>query len=108
MKTETTTIKNAITSLTKAHRANWMAWYSKLEKVIPILNGRTCDSNGDDFGPEDDLTAVVTDADFTSAGYSADEASALVFVLTEDCMGEAVNSLAMIDRWFTYCAAEVR
>lgn len=103
----TTTIKN----LKAAHKAHWMAFNASVEKVLTVLGERMSAEATDEKGrpvtvtwsSTEDITDHVTAADFAAAGFSADEAEAMIFVLTQDCMGQAVNSTEMLDRWFCYC-----
>jgi len=104
----TTTIKN----LKAAHKTNWLAFNAKVEKVLTVIGERMSAEATAEKGrtvtvtwsTTEDITDHVTAADFVSAGFSADEAEAMIFVLTQDCMGQAVNSTEMVDRWFCYCA----
>ena len=104
----TTTIKN----LKAAHKTNWLAFNAKVEKVLAVIGERmSAEATAEKGSPvtvtwsaTEDITDHVTDADFVAAGFSADEAQAMIFVLTQDCMGRAVNSVETIDRWFCYCS----
>ena len=104
----TTTIKN----LKAAHKNSWLAFTAKLEKVLTVIGERMSAEATAEKGrtvtvtwsTTEDITDHVTAADFVAAGFSADEAEAMIFVLTQDCMGQAVNSVEMMDRWFCYCA----
>lgn len=89
-----------IKTLKAAHKSNWIGFTKKLEGVLTVIGDRM----GVKWSTTEDITEHVTAADFVAAGYSADEAEAMIFVLTEDCMGQAVNSTEMMDRWFCYCA----
>lgn len=88
----------ALKTLKAAHRGSYVAFSNKLESVLTILGARM----GVTWTAGEDITDHVTIADFTTAGYSAAEAEAMVFTLTEDCMGQAVNSIEMMDRYFSY------
>jgi hypothetical protein len=101
----TTIIKN----LKSAHKTNWLAFTAKVEKVLTVIGERMSAEATAEKGRTvtvtwSTITDHVTAADFVAAGFSADEAEAMIFVLTQDCMGQAVNSTEMVDRWFCYCA----
>ena len=52
---------------------------------------------------EDDITEHAAAEDFQAGGFTVDEAEALLFTLTQvDRFGAAVNSVEMIDRYFSY------
>lgn len=89
-----------IKTLKAAHKINWIGFTKKLEGVLTVMGDRM----GVKWSTTEDITEHVTAADFVAAGYSADESEAMIFILTEDCMGQAVNSTEMMDRWFCYCA----
>lgn len=103
-----TTIKK----LKASHKNNWPAFNAKVEKVLSVIGERMSAEATNEKGrtvtvtwsTTEDIADHVTDADFVAAGFSADEAEAMIFVLTQDCMGQAVNSTEMMDRWFCYCA----
>ena len=90
----TATLKN----LKNQHKNNWLAFNAKLNSVLEVLGKRL----GVTWNTEEDITDHVSEADFVSAGFSAEEAKAMIFVLTEDCMGQPVNSLEMVERYFCY------
>lgn len=92
-------IELALKNLKRQHKTNWLAFNTKIEGVLAVLGKRT-DCN---WTASEDITEHVTADDFVSAGFSQAEAEALVFILTEDCMGQAVNSLEMVERYFCYC-----
>ena len=95
IKMNTQTIK----SLKAAHKTNWLAFTAKAEKVLTVMGDRM----NVKWSATEDITEHVTAADFVAAGFSSEEAEAMMFVLTQDCMGQAVNSTEMVDRWFCYC-----
>ena len=104
----TTTIKN----LKAAHKNNWLEFTAKLKKILAVMGARMSAEATSEKGREvtvtwsgtEDITDHATAADFVAAGFTTDEAEAMIFVLTESCMGQAVNSVEMMDRWFCYCA----
>lgn len=91
----------ALKNLTKEHKTKWLAFNSKVDGVLKVMESRM----GCSWSTEEDITEHVSAEDFVAAGFTPAEAEALIFVLTEDCMGQAVNNLEMVERWFCYCAA---
>jgi hypothetical protein len=92
--TTTNQMQAAVKNLKTQHKAQWLTFHSKLKAVAAALNART----------SDDILDDVTAAHFVAAGFTPEEAEVLVFLMTEDCMGQPVNSVEMIERWFCYCA----
>ena len=92
-------LKNAIRSLKGQHKTAWLQFNAKVQSALSALGERM----GVAWTSEEDITDHVTAADFMAAGFSAGEAEAMIFVLTQDCMGQAVISTEMIERWFCYC-----
>lgn len=91
----TNEIKEGLAALKTQHQTNWVAFTEKLAGILSIIGARNT---------EEDISEHVDAAAFIAAGFSAAESDALLFVLTEDCMGQSVNNLEMVDRWFCYCA----
>lgn len=109
-----TTAKNleqALRNLKRQHKTDWSAFNSKMDGVLTVLGNRMSAEGTKELGrpvavtwnTTEDITENVSAEDFVAAGFSQDEAEAMIFVLTEDCMGQAVNSLEMVERYFCYC-----
>lgn len=96
---QTQNIEAAIKSLKKLHRTAWMDFRAKTENIVTVLGKRM----GCDWSHTEDITDHVTTEDIKAAGFNEDEAAAITFAMTEDCMGQHVNSVDMLDRWFCYC-----
>jgi hypothetical protein len=92
----------ALQNLTKEHKTNWLKLISRVHEVLNVMSARM----GCPWTASEDITEHVTAVDFEAAGFTPAEAEALIFVLTEDCMGQPVNSIEMVERWFCYCAAK--
>lgn len=88
-------IKKALISLKAQHKNNWLAFNEKLNAILPIIGARNS---------EEDISEDISADVLISAGFTSDEADALLFIFTEDCMGQAVNNLEMVERWFCYAA----
>lgn len=109
MKTNELTV-STLKNLKREHKANWLNFYKKLESVLVVLGSRMSREALAELGhtveikwtSTEDISEHVTSADFVVAGYSEIEAAALVFVMTQECMGQACNTVENIDRWFTY------
>ena len=91
----------ALKNLTKEHKTNWLVFNAKIDAILKAMGTRM----GCTWSSEEDITEHVSNEDFAVAGFTPAEAEALTFVMTEDCMGQAVNNTEMIERWFCYCAA---
>jgi hypothetical protein len=91
----------ALTKLAREHRNNWLEFNAKIGAILKAMELRM----GCRWTSDEDITEDVSDEDFAAAGFTPAEANALTFVLTSDCMGQAVDSAEMIERWFCYCAA---
>ena len=109
-----TTAKNlesALNNLKKQHKTDWCSFNTKINGVLTVLGRRMSAEGTKELGrpvtvtwnTEEDITEHVSAEDFMTAGFSQAEAEAMIFVLTEDCMGQAVNSIEMIERYFCYC-----
>ena len=88
-------IKKALTGLKAQHKNNWLAFNEKLNGILPIVGARNI---------ETDISEDITAEAIVDAGFSSAEAEALLFVFTEECMGQSVNNLEMVERWFCYSA----
>jgi hypothetical protein len=95
MKITDTEIAQSIANLKRAHKNNWISFWDKLNAIIPQINARNS---------EEDITEYITSEDFVAIGYTPSEAAAFMFVFTEDCMGQPVTNLELVERWFCYCA----
>ena len=75
--------------LSAAHSAQWLTWVARVENVLKIagLSMKT-ENVFRDFD--------WTQAEFEAAGFSADEAGALIFAICED----GVTDMDGLDRWF--------
>jgi hypothetical protein len=95
MKTMETEIAQALSALKAEHRSNWTAFNSKLNAILPQVGARNSEEN---------IAEYIAAEDFIAIGFTPTEADALMFVFTEDCMGQAVINLELVERWFCYCA----
>jgi hypothetical protein len=48
------------------------------------------------------MAEYVTDEDLAAVGFSSDEANAILFVMTQDCMGQPCTSAENVSRFLTY------
>lgn len=78
----------------KAQHANKQIWLTFMAKLETVAKNLGCKS--------DEEMEDAAESDFVAAGFSEIEAAALVFVMTQDCMGQACTSVEIIDRWFCY------
>jgi len=99
MKTNTVSVKT-IKNLKRQHSTQWLAFTAKVDATLAALGARM----GVNWNSTEDITEHVNAEDFVAGGFSQEEADTMIFVLTEDCMGQSVNSAEMIERWFCYCA----
>jgi len=85
MKNEMNTneIEAGISSLRRAQKTAWSIFYTRLEKVAETT------ASGEDL-------SLATAADFEAAGFSTNESTALIFILSE--CGDQTCSNA--DKWF--------
>lgn len=90
----------ALANLKSEHKNNWLAFNEKVNGVLKVMSARM----GCTWTTEEDITEHVSAEDFVAAGFTPAEAEALIFVLTEDCQGQAVVNLELAERWFCYCA----
>ena len=90
-----TNTQQALASLKLQHRADWNAFWNKLNAILPQVGARSSEEN---------ISEDITTEDFIATGYTPAEANALMFIFTEDCMGQSVSNLEMVERWFCYCA----
>ena len=90
----------ALKNLKKEHKNNWLAFNAKIDAILKAMEKRM----GCTWSSTEDITEHVANEDFAAAGFTPAETEALTFVLTEDCMGQAVTNTEMIERWFCYCA----
>lgn len=86
MKTET--IPASLNSLAEMIDSDFCAWVAKITTVQESCGA---DSASDAFDPELE--------DFTNAGFSEDEAVAMMFVMTQDYCGVSVDNVDNITRW---------
>lgn len=98
MKNNTASVQT-IKNLKHQHKTAWLAFNSKVDASLAALGAR----RGVTWAADEDITDHVTAEDFVAGGFSKEEADCFIFVLTQDCMGQAVNSTEMIERWFCYC-----
>ncbi len=111
MTTANNKLEVALKNLKRQHKNNWSAFNAKMDGVLTVLGSRMSAEGTKELGrpvtvtwnTTEDITEHVSAEDFVAAGFSPDEAEAMIFVLTEDCMGQAVNSLEMAERYFCYC-----
>lgn len=87
--------QQALASLKLQHRADWNSFWNKLNAILPQVGARNSEEN---------IAEDITAEDFIAIGYTPAEADAFMFVFTEDCMGQAVTNLELVERWFCYCA----
>src|ERR1022692_687498 len=88
MKNNTVTVQT-IKNLKHQHKTSWLAFNSKLEGVLEVLGRRMSAESTAEKGrtvevkwsTTEDITDHVTAADFVAAGFSAEEAEAMIFVL---------------------------
>jgi len=92
------TITAALASLKNQHKSNWLVFTGKIDALLRSMEKRM----GCSWSSSEDITEHISDEDFAAAGFTAAEALALKFALTEDCMGQPVNSAEMVERWFCY------
>lgn len=88
MKLSTLNEKLGLKTLVALHTARWSDFYSKLEKLASDIGFSV--RSGDKFSDFE-----ITAADFVAAGFSADEAAALMFIVAS----EGANDHDGIDRW---------
>ena len=87
--------QKALADLKHQHKTNWLAFNEKLNAILLQVGARNTEKN-----IADDVTAES----IIAAGFTPAEADAIMFVFTEDCMGQPVVNLEMVERWFCYCA----
>lgn len=87
-------LKAALLGLKKRHtnKQEWLKWYAQLEQLLANVGENT----------REDLSEIVTAEHFVAVGFSPAEAEAFIFVMTQDCMGQACTSVEMIERYFCY------
>jgi hypothetical protein len=100
----TTEIYAALKTLKAEHKNNWLSFNSKIDKALTTISvendGKTVELT---FSEDEDVTDFASAEVFEKAGFTAAEAQAMVFVLTQDdTFGMAVNSRGMIERYFAY------
>lgn len=83
----------ALKKLSAEHANQWLKWFSKLKLVAKAVTWGE--------GQTDESLEDATVADFVAAGYSAEEAAAFLFIMTQDHYGQPCDTVDQIDRWFT-------
>ena len=57
-------------------------------------------SNGD---KDTDDISWATESDLMAVGFSRDEAAAVMFIMTQDCMGVPATSAEQVSRFLNFC-----
>ncbi len=84
----TENIPVALQSLSKMIDTDYCEW---VKKITSVQEACGADSSDEAFDPCAD--------DFQAAGFSADESAALIFAMTQDYCGVAVDNVDNLTRW---------